>query len=515
MKVIKYIIFISLIRATFDIFNNFKSVMFNKIDGGDFITIDKNKKNEIEFFNYIDETKHLRPLIFNRINMNCSLSNKKTLLLCLAKKVLNKKRECFENVILVYSKTDFILNRNMEYIIETIKEINLERKKRNDKNEFFFEHIIEDTNLLYNGYHQNQKNEKLIENNYTNQQFYVKKNGNLKIWQSDKNILELTIKLFNIFELTDVYKLKEFDNITCLNTRIELCHNYLCYMKENKECFGIKIEKSTIVFEYMGIQNIYIINLQLKKNDTRINITQKCFNTFQTFLEFIKKQRKSYFSEVELCYRLLESNNLVEEIIQKILNNNESALRLVFINICANIEIIELSNLKDHINEKNELDKILEQNNIKDMARIIMKILKNIDTEFSLIIKSGLFIETENVLNEYNKSSCELIKNLRQIGSGIIKRNFEYFFTAVKIKKTYFNLSQIFSRAKLEKKTVEDAIFKTWFSIFQITSLISGVQRTFNIEDKKLSINDKLPHWFTEDINRLNEFNEAILAEFK
>ncbi|WUR03179.1 uncharacterized protein VNE69_04008 [Vairimorpha necatrix] len=530
-----------------EVFNNFKFIILNKIQEKDYITIDSHRKNEIETLNYIDEIKEIRA-IFN-VNSNCDLSNKEHLLFLLAIKIFERQRISTKNVILEYSKTDTTLNKNYEYMIKITKKLNTLRKFKKEPNKFFFDYIVDKNSLLYNGFHRNQKNGKLIYYNYTNQQFYVKKKGtfyinffifcenflyffeidvrdlninqyfnnkllnSLKVCQSDRKVLQLTLKLFNIFELTDIYKSKNLDNITCFNTRIEVYHNYLCYKKENKEHFAVKIEKDVIIFEYMRIKNIHKVKKFLKENDTRYRVTKSCFKEFKKLFEFMTKQRERNFIEVELCYRLLESNGLIKKIVHRIYMDNESALRLVLINICANIEVMKMSNIKDHLNEKRELNLFLEDSNIEDMTRIIIKIIKNIDDDFSYIIKCCLFIEIENVLNDTNFTFNRLIEDLRQIGSTSLMNKLVKCFHLDKFTKKYYDLLNIFSKMLLTKGNIEEVIFKTWLGIFQVTSLISGVPKKINIEDKIHIINDEIPLWFTGSIEELKRLNEDIFSK--
>ncbi|WUR02474.1 uncharacterized protein VNE69_02001 [Vairimorpha necatrix] len=333
-----------------------------------------------------------------------------------------------ESVVIIYKPIYFVNNLCFKKIIDEFKNLNIRRKEQNINSDIFYEYIIDDLYLWSRTF---SSINTLRDYNYTLIDYiplYI------MIERSSTNHINFCInskKTYYFFEVS--LKELEIDNLKCFfdinswysnssdariseyfielykyvyidNLKSEILR-YLEFCTINKiqsldTKFTIEINNDEIKFSHNLNNYTYSYNKNLNK---------KCFYEFQDVLSKIVavNLKNKDFQVIELFFRLINSENEVEFLINRLLGNPGTALHLIFIHTLLYKELIK----------ENEMNKLMSNEIISyDKKKLLDVLSDNVCLSCSYLIKVSLFIEAEKYINENDCNNESIFGTLKKIG---------------------------------------------------------------------------------------------------
>ncbi|WUR03210.1 uncharacterized protein VNE69_04039 [Vairimorpha necatrix] len=481
---------------------------------------------------------------------------------CIFKKTINEEKESvtlaieeFEEkmlhecntylpdyIILLYSKMDYEINPTYKLIINQIKNLNGPRTQTSIRNTIHYDHIVEESihyAIMFSKIKKHSIKKLGDLETLDSAPMFIKKNNNVFIcffinlehiyYFFEIDIRELNLK--NIFNSANfrtshknktdkqisnlfrhIYKYAYMDKIRT-SSFIFLLRERIDDIELNNGGLKIRINKSDVNFIQDSIcYTYYSRNMgYILKSDVRI--TTKCFTEFEMLFDkiFSINDNNELISGVDMFYRLIESDNKVEFLLQRILNNCGTAINIMFAHLVFSEKLID----------ENELNEIIMQSNseITEHAKLINSILKSLSNHRILsstfLMKICLFLEAEQYLNENKMDNDSIFGTLKKIGQLITskkdcKRTKDPGVTS---KNEFIDLSKIYHEAiKYHMQDIIDFHKKVDEFIIKITFLVTGYETCF-FKQGRLCFElkkDEIINFFKFDIDQVEKNNDLI-----
>ncbi|WUR04247.1 uncharacterized protein VNE69_08005 [Vairimorpha necatrix] len=551
--ILSEILFFALfVRNCQHVYSNFKSVVHDKIDRRDYRTLSLEKQYLIVILRFYKPRNELNADVI-RLTPNKSKKEKlKNLKVkCDNKSIQNIVREfeekliheCtpnfMESIVLIYNPRYFYYNIIFKKIINELTELNDIREKTSD---IFYEYIIDNNSLWFKIFKKikTEYDYNYNPNNNNSEITYVKNNnsGFVNFCIKCENVYYFFVVNVQKLAIERLYNLIDIESLNCNATDgLIVKHFYDLYKfvlieninTKNKKgfpyCTENKIESCDDVFE-IEIKNDKIYFSQksdvYKYSPNSKNIDKECFYEFQ---EIFKKfsaliQEKEKFKILDFFFKLIQGNNAIEFLANRILNKHDTALKIIFTHILMDLELIK----------ENEFTKIL-------MDRAC--------ASNTYLLKICLFIEAENYINEIDINHDSIFGTLKKIGNLIkskkalklVNNHLQYFEIyemlisrhVVIISSLFTGLDQNTCKISLQSYfTKKDIVLKTLGFIksdveSNNTSIIQKLKKNVK-EDHKKDILNLLEHEVTkiqfkivtkslkeEELKRFNHGVENIL----
>ncbi|WUR03714.1 uncharacterized protein VNE69_06035 [Vairimorpha necatrix] len=239
-------------------------------------------------------------------------------------------------------------------------------------------------------------------------EFHLPVNKNL-FYKNDINE-KILRKLQNLYKLGDAklitYNLLTFP-VYCTPTYIE---NVCPFFKVEIEHDKIFVRQISKIFSYFVRKNIHS---ELLYSENIYYIDEKCYNEFKELVNTIHEINKIERNiGIEMIFKLLLKNNLIEFLIRRILNRCKSAINILVAHIL----------LLEKLIDKNELDMIIGKKDLNDDLRntiiknLMVKLISTKSQGF-YFLKICLIIETEIFLNEKKNCKKGFFKDIKDIAN--------------------------------------------------------------------------------------------------
>ncbi|WUR04442.1 uncharacterized protein VNE69_08194 [Vairimorpha necatrix] len=534
---IKVLLWISMVKPDLrkEIYNNFKDELEIKLDIGDFITIDKNELHELEYIEF-EETLDSYIINFKTTISEFVLEIRNDKSISDVSSQIYKEIKTYYGLssyprLLVYNQNNLPLSKSIKKIINTLKTLNRHSNNAAPK-DYCFDDIIEKSSMLYDAIIFIMNN--IDENAYFNELRYVKKDNTFFIYLFFHNndllyYFEIDVKNLNLRKIFRNKVLKSLKNIN-FNQEIIRYVFKLYGINELSNIineFHYKLQRSNdrvlVVFNKYGNtsekdlteHNAHIINDGMGSMHKSVLSEEglKELNKIHNYLDTIIIRE---FEHIEIFYRLIESNCLVEMLLERILFNTGKGLNIFFINFCLNINLLCKNDLivfneNSFVNQNS--DKTLCVKDITKKKKILHRIvdfLTNYKFSNSYLIKTCLFIEAETILNEKEDSGKEVFQILKIIGNIVGQENIaNTFYLRKKEFKTY-DLITIFENMFYHKGLIFHCITRMWEKIFETISFVIGVENVVNIEGFNFKFNNENRNCSFVDIDEVNKYRNDL-----
>ncbi|WUR03171.1 uncharacterized protein VNE69_03380 [Vairimorpha necatrix] len=472
MNIIKFFVVIWFVKSNINIYNKINGIILKQIENRKYTVFNLNKKYTQIQITCNENNKKLCCLLVNNI-LNETISNEfGYIIIDYANKSTYNIIEEIEKFIKKITSTlsiDYILLSYSQYeyresnsivkkIIEKLNQINAKRRVKKKGIEIYYENIyaadgyfdkilleIENFNSK-NGYKFREpefmisysRNEDDISYYFRlcviiHNMFYLFKfdindldNKELNTFAEvntrnmghhDAKILK---KIYEIFNVNDLYHIEARGEIRCL----EISRNKIEKIMPKK--FKIEVHLDSISFFNGYTKNsVYLKNESNKDDGEKKFINNNFFDEIKKILEKINfiANTKDYKC-VEFFYTLLKNYNKVEFLIMRIMNKQETALKLIFNFIIKHMYIVEEDELDYTTGEI-----IFRSNNEEDNKnKIIKKLsyrLSGLQFSDCYLIKIFLLLEAEEYINKKNINNEYIWKILIDINEYIQEKNNE------------------------------------------------------------------------------------------
>ncbi|WUR04565.1 uncharacterized protein VNE69_09119 [Vairimorpha necatrix] len=544
-------------------YDKITSVIINKIERREYLTFNTDKnylRVELGFDNNLNE---LNAYLVKNINMTDDFKRSKTIKISCGDKSIEDIVTEFEDNLLdeyIYNATDSILliydpfyiepNLIFKKLIKLLKKMNRKRSNTILSSFLYYENIVafdilEDKIFsyvfyklyFYGKYSSSRIKSPIIYINKLGERFisfcihlensYHFFNLNVKHFYNEEFLGMINVKTCYKNETDNIigdffYNLYKNANIERLSVFYEVFDTF-CSIKKihfNRKTFKMEIIKNKIRIKQGGKIYYYALRKDLRQSEIQQIISEECFLDFQDFFKkfFTIKQSINSHKTVEFLYRLLENNKRVENIIVRILNNRDRALKIILPHLLLEVSLIKESELEDIINKE-------KHNNVKRMnfMKKLLTILSNHNLCANVYaIKICIFIEAQQIVNENFWSKDQVFDVLKKIQNLIESKertnNKDEIISSASSNSKSIDLIKIYHEMlKYHISDIEE--FKTivWYNIFQITSLFTGLENnTFEKDfDKVYANKEDVISKFKLDKNKIDTNNEIIFQKLK
>ncbi|WUR04705.1 uncharacterized protein VNE69_10056 [Vairimorpha necatrix] len=511
--------FIILIQGFNNIYNTIKSVIINKIEKREFLTIDIEthylrvdlwfNKNKNELNADLVRKIYYSEIIYERGFIKVLCTNKSIENIC-TEFEQKLSQEYYKNldvsIVLIYDTAYIESYQIYCEIVNFLKQKNHEKKTGKFSSELYYENIIEN-NRLWN----RMFNVRKVGNNYyynsdivslDSPLQYIKKNNDrfISFCKNFENVyyfFDLDAKefytddFFSLFKVTLEYENEDeiliVKNLLELYKHIHIDFMYIYYKNLIEEIslnkikfydfsFMAKIESNTIRFIHNSKEYVYYIQESADMNNNFTVIDFDCFSSFQKIfgkISIINNTKKCH-TVIELFYRLMESNLKVEVILERILSKLGTGINILFLHLLLNEELINESELKMHV--VSGIDRSIF------MQNLLKKLSDNILSASTYVIKICIFIEGEDFINEndINKDIFGTMKKIENLNAAKknIQINKKDEFSIIDKKKEIDLLNIYKTVVEFYLKDIENFKETVWKHIFKLVSLFTGLDAT-------------------------------------
>ncbi|WUR03700.1 uncharacterized protein VNE69_06023 [Vairimorpha necatrix] len=493
------------------VYNKLHTILMNKIGTGDYNMINLEKKYLRIYLTYDQNTHELIVDILNEthcsyfdksvksIKIFCNNRSTSSIVREFKTKLLYEyKKSSEDRIVLIYNFIFFEYNRSFSSIINLLKKINTEMEELETKDDNKYEYILASNELWAENFFYIKKYSR---DWYGRPVFvevplkYLQKKDisyicfciNLKYFYYffEVDINEFRVRDFFSSIISRTYPSEEIDqkirnNIIGLYNIIDIgiiktstivfwpiCEGKKISFIDKKYNVEIKNEKVRFIHEY----GIYVYQSEnfVISNDAKTIINEECFAEFHDFFRKISSMSdKEKIKSFEMFFVLIESENKLEYLFDKILNRPGSALNIVF----AHLLLIETIIHEEELNKIIGSVQIVETRKMEITRDFVEKISKYRYKPSFITIKICLFLEAERFMNEKNLIDESLFDSLVTIGNLLKSKS-----TSKLYEKNNLDLITLFG--EISEFYLEDInIFKNKVieEIFKITSLFTGLE---------------------------------------
>ncbi|WUR03575.1 uncharacterized protein VNE69_05164 [Vairimorpha necatrix] len=434
MKIFTYLSVLFFTRECQHVYNKLNTAIINKIDEGDYCTINLEKRYMIVYLSedYLSSGTELdiKIKIYNSNNeLKChtikikqGYKEPKDLFHEIEDNILNAHIKYNPNhIILIYSKEKFRSSEIFKKIIMLLKEANNKIKENFFKPDFYYTYIIR-SDFLWGRMFEKIRDFSIDGNDepikipviYVRRKDKdVKRRINLCI-RAEKifyffeiNLQELDPeKLVSLFEwkssyvnnpekkigtyFYDLHKLVYVSEIDTRPSCFWICTSKKITMAKTK--FKIFMLKDKIKFKQKAGDFIYSLNTNSNVNSTTMIIKNEIFTEFKEIFKEISviENEDIIVKSIGMLYKVMEKGNKLLFLLGRILSRPGAALNIIFAHFLLHHGIID----------GNELNKIIGKDEQAEFnkTQLLEKILKHTPNFYS--IKFCLLLEFERYINE-------------------------------------------------------------------------------------------------------------------
>ncbi|WUR04833.1 uncharacterized protein VNE69_11005 [Vairimorpha necatrix] len=232
-------------------------------------------------------------------------------------------------------------------------------------------------------------------------------------------LVDTEIKIRNEIDNGKLEKILDIYKLSYENFDLGQIPNFILKMEStksqveisyHKQYIKMKIEEEVVTLNINSMVYSYYAVNYLEEGKNNIFIGKNSFIEFQTILSRLKNTKKT--EGISMFYKLIESNNKIEFLVERIINNPGSALNIIFAHLLLDKTIININILHKIIgnNEDCGLNKTTLSN------RVSTNLKKRFYTTDLYFIAFCLLLETENYINNENLCNVILFNILKDIG---------------------------------------------------------------------------------------------------